>query len=383
VPKGGGTYRVGKPYVVEGRTYYPTENKRYRREGTASWYGDDFHGRLTANGEVYDMEGISAAHPTLPMPSYARVTNLRNGRSLIVRVNDRGPFHEGREIDLSSKAAQLLEFHRRGTTRVRVEYVGPASLDGSDDRKLMATLREGAPAPASRSLFADSSKPQPNPVRREFAAQPSPRQRVAEAESPASFRRDDRFPVEPAPVRRAASDARPMGAPSYRDAPVAEREPVPSRAEPVHVAEADEPAQAPSLSARRGGAITAEPLPAPRMTAESRPRAPYAASPEYRDEPRYAPDRRVASARYQEPETDEDAARPLPAASRRYEPQVAARPLPPRQMAANDVPAMERGSAQAPRLVWQTGPAPARVNSAASYVPAEAEAATASGRGLY
>ena len=146
VPKGGGTYRVGKPYVVAGRTYVPQENRNYRSEGVASWYGNDFHGRLTANGEIYDMDAISAAHPTMPMPSYARVTSLRSGRSLIVRVNDRGPYHADREIDLSGKAAELLEFRGRGLARVRVEYVGPAPLEGSDDRRLLATLREGSPA---------------------------------------------------------------------------------------------------------------------------------------------------------------------------------------------------------------------------------------------
>ena len=90
VPKGGGTYRVGKPYTVGGRVYVPEEDVNYRQEGLASWYGDDFHGRLTANGEVFDMASLTAAHPTLPIPSYARVTNLGNGKSLIVRVNDRG-----------------------------------------------------------------------------------------------------------------------------------------------------------------------------------------------------------------------------------------------------------------------------------------------------
>src|SRR6202011_721129 len=107
VPKGGGTYRVGKPYTVAGRVYVPEEDPNYRAEGLASWYGDDFHGRQTANGEVYDMHGISAAHPTLPLPSYARVTNLSNGRSVIVRVNDRGPYHNNRLIDLSVKASRL------------------------------------------------------------------------------------------------------------------------------------------------------------------------------------------------------------------------------------------------------------------------------------
>jgi rare lipoprotein A len=146
-PKGGGVYRVGKPYVVAGRTYVPEEDASFRSEGLASWYGRDFHGRLTANGEVFDMEAITAAHPTLPMPSYVRVTNLANRRSLIVRVNDRGPFHSNRVIDLSHKSAQLLGFKDNGVARVRVEYVGRAALEGSDDRRLAATLRHGEPAP--------------------------------------------------------------------------------------------------------------------------------------------------------------------------------------------------------------------------------------------
>ena len=100
VPKGGGTYRIGKPYTVAGRVYVPEEDPDYRAEGMASWYGHDFHGRLTANGEVFDMTSLTAAHPTLPIPSYARVTNLSNGKSLIVRVNDRGPYHGNRLIDV-------------------------------------------------------------------------------------------------------------------------------------------------------------------------------------------------------------------------------------------------------------------------------------------
>lgn len=147
VPKGGGAYRVGAPYVVAGRVYVPEENPHYRAEGLASWYGDDFHGRATANGEVFDVDGITAAHPTLPLPSYARVTNLSNGRSLIVRVNDRGPYHGNRIIDVSKRAAHLLGFHRSGTAMVRVEYVGRAPMEGSDDRVLAATLRENEPAP--------------------------------------------------------------------------------------------------------------------------------------------------------------------------------------------------------------------------------------------
>jgi rare lipoprotein A len=159
VPKGGGTYRIGKPYIVAGRVYVPEEDVNYREEGLASWYGDDFHGRLTANGEVFDMSALTAAHPTLPMPCYARVTNLSNGRSLIVRVNDRGPYHGNRLIDVSNKAAELLEFKGNGVARVRVEYVGRAPLDGTDDRLLMATLRTGIPAPAPSLVRVASARP--------------------------------------------------------------------------------------------------------------------------------------------------------------------------------------------------------------------------------
>lgn len=148
VPKGGGTFRVGKPYTVAGRTYVPEDNANYRAEGLASWYGDDFHGRLTANGEIFDMTSLSAAHPTMPLPSYARVTNMANGKSVIVRVNDRGPYHGNRLIDVSHNAANLLGFRQNGIGRVRVEYVGRAPLEGSDDRQLLATLRTGEPAPA-------------------------------------------------------------------------------------------------------------------------------------------------------------------------------------------------------------------------------------------
>src|SRR6202163_225923 len=159
VPKGGGTYRVGKPYIVAGRVYVPEEDVNYREEGLASWYGDDFHGRLTANGEVFDMASLTAAHPTLPMPCYARVTNLSNGKSLIVRVNDRGPYHGNRLIDVSNKAAELLEFKGNGVAKVRVEYVARAPLEGSDDRQLIATLRTGVPAPSPSPAPIGSARP--------------------------------------------------------------------------------------------------------------------------------------------------------------------------------------------------------------------------------
>src|SRR6185437_17060856 len=140
VPKGGGTYRVGNPYVVAGRVYVPEYDPHYRAEGLASWYGDDFHSRYTANGEIFDLNGITAAHPTMPLPSYARVTNLENGHSIIVRVNDRGPYHGGRVMDVSSRVADALDFKGAGTARVKVEYVGRAPLEGSDDQKLLASL---------------------------------------------------------------------------------------------------------------------------------------------------------------------------------------------------------------------------------------------------
>ena len=159
VPKGGGSYRVGKPYNINGRTYVPAENPSYRAEGIASWYGPDFHGRLTANGEVYDMHSLSAAHTTMPLPSYARITNLDNGKSIVVRVNDRGPYVRDRIIDLSIGTAKALDFYGHGLARVRVEYVGRAPLEGSDDRMLMATLREGRPAPAPSRVMVASAKP--------------------------------------------------------------------------------------------------------------------------------------------------------------------------------------------------------------------------------
>jgi rare lipoprotein A len=178
VPRGGGQYLVGHPYTIAGRTYYPSENAHYAAVGMASWYGDAFHGRRTANGEVYDMRSLSAAHPTMPLPSYARVTNLGNGYSMIVRVNDRGPYAPGRIIDVSSRVADMLDIKSTGTAKVKVEYVGPAPLAGTDDDTLVASLRtDGKPAaldgsPASPTMVADA-EPQQQPA-------PQPRAPVAE-----------------------------------------------------------------------------------------------------------------------------------------------------------------------------------------------------------
>jgi len=149
VPKGGGRYQVGKAYQVRGKWYQPKEEPGYNKTGLASWYGSAFHGRRTANGEVYDRYHLSAAHPTFPLPSYARVTNLENGTSVVVRVNDRGPFHEGRVIDVSSKTADLLDMKGTGTAKVRVQYVGKAPLDGNDMPYLMASyIPKGSRVPA-------------------------------------------------------------------------------------------------------------------------------------------------------------------------------------------------------------------------------------------
>jgi len=147
VPRGGGRDQLGKPYMVAGKWYYPKEDKHYKKIGAASWYGGAFHGRLTANGEVYDMTHLTAAHPTMPLPSYARVTNTSNGSSVIVRVNDRGPYAEGRIIDLSQRAAQLLDCANSGTAKVQVEYIGRAPLDGHDDQFLLASYHPGNRVP--------------------------------------------------------------------------------------------------------------------------------------------------------------------------------------------------------------------------------------------
>lgn len=145
--RGGGRYQVGKPYKVKGKWYYPKEVSSYSKVGKASWYGSAFHGRLTANGEVYDMTHLTAAHPTLPLPSYARVTNLENGNSVIVRINDRGPFAHGRVIDLSKRAAEMLDYTHSGIAKVKVDYVGPAPLHGQDDSYLMASYRPSGRTP--------------------------------------------------------------------------------------------------------------------------------------------------------------------------------------------------------------------------------------------
>ncbi len=163
VPKGGGRYIVGKKYKIAGKWYYPKLDPNYKKVGLASWYGPTFHGRKTANGEIFDRNALTAAHTTMPLPSYARVTNLDNGRSMIVRVNDRGPFHGNRVIDLSERVATLLGTKGKGVGKVKVEYVGKARMDGHDEQYLLASLSgPGSVAPGGTlpgTLFAQADVP--------------------------------------------------------------------------------------------------------------------------------------------------------------------------------------------------------------------------------
>lgn len=146
-----GAYKIGKPYKIMGKWYYPKEDYAYSEVGMASWYGEDFHAKYTANGEVYDMNTLTAAHRTLPLPSVVRVTNLENGRSLVVRVNDRGPFAKNRIIDVSKRGAQLLGYKEKGITKVKVELL-------EEESKQLKAALTGKPM---ETLVAKKSQPIP------------------------------------------------------------------------------------------------------------------------------------------------------------------------------------------------------------------------------
>ena len=184
-------YKLGSPYEIDQAWYYPSYDPHYNRTGIASWYGPAFHGRPTANGEVFDMNAVTAAHPTLPLPSRVRVTNLENGRQLEMRVNDRGPFVDGRLIDLSRRAAQLLGFYRTGLAKVRVEYLGldhvepdvpwpaeaPAVVVAIADGPDVAAKPRWTPQPAGEELL-----PPAKPGQRASASPPrSPEKQTAAA----------------------------------------------------------------------------------------------------------------------------------------------------------------------------------------------------------
>lgn len=163
-PHGGGRYLSPKPYVVRGVTYKPVDGPGYVAQGEASWYGQDFHGRRTANGEIFGAYYLTAASPVLPVPSYARVTNLENGRSVIVRINDRGPYMSGRVADLSFEAASVLGYVNKGSASIEIKYVGPAPLNGDDTRMLMASINATTQLDQqgdTRIAMADTAPPRP------------------------------------------------------------------------------------------------------------------------------------------------------------------------------------------------------------------------------
>jgi rare lipoprotein A len=143
IPRGGGRYLVGKPYAVAGQWFTPREQPGYDKTGVGSWYGEAFHKRKTSNGEYFDMNMLSAAHATLPLPSYAKVTNLETGKSIVVRINDRGPFVNSRIIDLSKRSADALDYKHKGMSKVRVQYIGPAPLNDKGSHLAMMNKKLG------------------------------------------------------------------------------------------------------------------------------------------------------------------------------------------------------------------------------------------------
>ena len=147
IPRGGGKFHVGKPYQVAGKWFHPKPQPGYDKKGASSWYGEAFHRRKTSNGEYFDMNMLTAAHPTLPLPSYARVTNLSNGKTIVVRINDRGPFVGTRIIDLSKASAVALDFKNKGKANVRVQWIGNAPLNdqGSHLAMMNRMVDDGAP----------------------------------------------------------------------------------------------------------------------------------------------------------------------------------------------------------------------------------------------
>ncbi|MFP4098000.1 MAG: septal ring lytic transglycosylase RlpA family protein [Alphaproteobacteria bacterium] len=146
-----GAYKIGSPYTIRGKRYYPAVDYNYDQTGIASWYGPNFHGKQTANGEIYNQNDLTAAHKTLPLPSIVRVTNLENGRSLIVRVNDRGPYAHGRIIDMSKRSAELLGFTTQGTAKVRVQILEAESrrlaqiaMNGGDTKGMEVPMNKSS-----------------------------------------------------------------------------------------------------------------------------------------------------------------------------------------------------------------------------------------------
>jgi len=261
-PRAQGIYKVGEPYQIFGVWYYPAEDWNYAETGIASFYGGersgtDFHGKLTANGELYDMNALTAAHTTLPMPSLVRVTNIENGRSIVLRVNDRGPFARGRIIDVSRRAAQLLGFEGQGTARVRVEIQPEesqrlkAALTGRDENQTVAAVPRTAVA-------SDALPPPPGAreTRTQAAALPPPSATLPAART------------DPA---RAAQPTTRQGRPRETQAPLARQAaPIQTQAarDPVAAAPAPAPVRAPA-TVGRNNQVAAAPAPVPRSVASN------------------------------------------------------------------------------------------------------------------
>mgnify|MGYP003668854462 CR=1 FL=1 len=215
-----GDFKVGSPYKVGGKWYRPREDYNLVQTGTASWYGPGFHGKRTANGEIFDQYAMTAAHKTLQMPAIIRVTNLENGRKVVLRVNDRGPFARGRILDVSKGAAQKLGFVNKGTARVRVEVLKSESLHAA------AAAKNGQPV---RTVQYASAQPQRAP--RRPAVQPHIRNTQVEGYQVASMGRYSPV-VKPQPVAKLVNDARmdleyePMGSGNSGDLPESLQRPV-------------------------------------------------------------------------------------------------------------------------------------------------------------
>jgi|JI10StandDraft_1071094.scaffolds.fasta_scaffold25416_5 rare lipoprotein A len=204
LPEGGGKYHVGKPYQVAGRWFTPKAQPNYDKTGMASWYGEAFHARKTSNGEWFDMNDLTAAHPTLPLPSYAKVTNLDNGREVVVRINDRGPFVGTRIIDLSKRTSDALGFRHKGKTEVRVQWIANAPLNDKSYKHLAMMNRAMADGSGIRQLAALSKKGAPSTMTAEAAPMP-PAAEQASAQTVAY-----KAP-EIAPQQQASSTSAPAG----------------------------------------------------------------------------------------------------------------------------------------------------------------------------
>jgi rare lipoprotein A len=233
--RGAGYYRVGNPYKINGIWYFPAVDYDYDRTGVASWYGEQFAGRLTANGEIFDLNELTAAHTTLPMPSIIQVTNLENGRSLQLRVNDRGPFVDGRLIDVSRRAAQLLGFEGHGTTLVRVKVLKDESIAAAEEATRNSGLGVVADAGATAAMTIQA------PPAAAYAAPPS-----VIARAPAAFAAPALPPKPPAPLP-AQPAAPPVIATASPEPVVAETGPLrsPGRERPLQTAS---PALAPATA---------------------------------------------------------------------------------------------------------------------------------------